>query len=112
MVTLDCSILHKTVVLTLSSASSKQVKVAKRVAVVGGGPTGVELAAELRVEYPDMEVTLVHGSEHLLTPDLTAKGQARLQDMLTKDFKIRLVLGQWNNHFWLCLMRSGHLKRL
>ncbi|KAL6005456.1 hypothetical protein ACLOJK_006023 [Asimina triloba] len=38
----------------------------KSILVVGGGPTGVELAAEIAVDFPDKKVTLVHGGPRLL----------------------------------------------
>lgn len=37
-----------------------EVKTAKKVVFIGGGPTGVEMAAEVKAAYPDKEVTLLH----------------------------------------------------
>lgn len=34
--------------------------------IVGGGPTGVELAAEIAVDFPDKKVTIVHKGSRLL----------------------------------------------
>lgn len=34
-----------------------QIQVADSVLVIGGGSTGVEMAAEIRTEYPDKKVT-------------------------------------------------------
>lgn len=34
--------------------------------IVGGGPTGVELAAEIAVDFPDKKITLVHEGSRLL----------------------------------------------
>ncbi|PHU00324.1 hypothetical protein BC332_30111 [Capsicum chinense] len=38
----------------------EKIKSAKSILIVGGGPTGVELAAEIAVDFPDKKVTLVH----------------------------------------------------
>lgn len=43
-----------------------RIKRARRVVVAGGGPVGVETAAELRETYPELMVTLVHGASKLL----------------------------------------------
>lgn len=34
--------------------------------VIGGGPTGVELAGEIAVDFPEKEVTLVHNGPRLM----------------------------------------------
>ena len=40
---------------------------AQTVVVVGGGPVGVELAAELRTDFPALDVTLIHSGARLLS---------------------------------------------
>ncbi|XP_056903448.1 apoptosis-inducing factor 2 [Takifugu flavidus] len=47
-----------------------QVQAADSVLVIGGGSTGVEMAAEIRTEYPDKKVVLVHSRMQLADPDL------------------------------------------
>ncbi|KAL9422471.1 hypothetical protein AB3S75_034693 [Citrus x aurantiifolia] len=44
----------------------EKVKSANSVLVVGGGPTGVELAGEIAVDFPDKKVILVHRGPKLL----------------------------------------------
>lgn len=34
--------------------------------IVGGGPTGVELAGEIAVDFPEKDITLVHNGSRLL----------------------------------------------
>ncbi|XP_044469244.1 apoptosis-inducing factor homolog B-like [Mangifera indica] len=45
---------------------NQKIKSAKSILIVGGGPSGVELAAEIAVDYPDKKVTLVHKGSRLL----------------------------------------------
>ncbi|CAL0329010.1 unnamed protein product [Lupinus luteus] len=45
---------------------NEKIKSASSVLIVGGGPTGVELAAEIAVDFPDKKVTIVHKGSRLL----------------------------------------------
>lgn len=45
---------------------AEKAKQAESVLVVGGGPVGVELAAELKSAYPNKQVTLIHSTEQIL----------------------------------------------
>ena len=47
-------------------AMNAKLRAARSVVVAGGGPVGVETAAELREAFPDLKVTLVHGGAKLL----------------------------------------------
>lgn len=47
-------------------AENAKIKSASSVLIVGGGPTGVELAAEIAVDFPDKKVTIVHKGSRLL----------------------------------------------
>ncbi|KAH9303074.1 hypothetical protein KI387_014657, partial [Taxus chinensis] len=47
-------------------ADSKKIKDAKTVLIIGGGPTGVELAGEIAVDFPEKKVILLHGGPRLL----------------------------------------------
>ncbi|KAK9283736.1 hypothetical protein L1049_011986 [Liquidambar formosana] len=44
----------------------KKIKSANSILIIGGGPTGVELAGEIVVDFPDKKVTLVHRGPRLL----------------------------------------------
>ncbi|WJX49995.1 hypothetical protein P8452_36362 [Trifolium repens] len=43
-----------------------KIKSARSILIVGGGPTGVELAAEIADDFPDKKVTIVHKGSRLL----------------------------------------------
>ncbi|KAF8574057.1 FAD/NAD(P)-binding domain-containing protein [Ramaria rubella] len=45
----------------------EKFKRAKSIAIVGGGPVGMELAGEIRDIYNDKKITIVHGQPHLLS---------------------------------------------
>lgn len=38
---------------------NEQIKAAKNIVIVGGGPVGVEMAAEVKEHFPDKQVTIV-----------------------------------------------------
>lgn len=44
----------------------QKIKSANSILIVGGGPTGVELASEIAVDFPEKKVTLVHFGSRLL----------------------------------------------
>ncbi|KAH7541803.1 hypothetical protein FEM48_Zijuj02G0006300 [Ziziphus jujuba var. spinosa] len=45
---------------------NEKIDLASSILIVGGGPTGVELAAEIAVDFPDKKLTLVHNGSRLL----------------------------------------------
>lgn len=44
----------------------EELQSANSVLIVGGGPTGVELASEIAIDFPHKKVTLVHSGSRLL----------------------------------------------
>ena len=44
----------------------EKIKSADSILIVGGGPTGVELSAEIATDFPGKKVTLVHRGSRLL----------------------------------------------
>ncbi|XP_019053971.1 PREDICTED: apoptosis-inducing factor 2-like isoform X2 [Nelumbo nucifera] len=47
-------------------AENNKIKAAKSILIIGGGPTGVELAGEVATDFPNKKVTLVHSGSRLL----------------------------------------------
>ncbi|XP_059627787.1 uncharacterized protein LOC132270629 [Cornus florida] len=45
---------------------NEKIKEAHSILIIGGGPTGVELAGEIAADYPEKKVTLVHKGYRLL----------------------------------------------
>ncbi|XP_059431137.1 uncharacterized protein LOC132164619 [Corylus avellana] len=56
----------KTERLNQYKAESQKINSASSILIVGGGPTGVELAGEIAFDYPDKKVTMVHSGSRLL----------------------------------------------
>ncbi|KAM3605524.1 uncharacterized protein V6R79_000261 [Siganus canaliculatus] len=71
---------------------TKQVQAADSVLVVGGGSTGVEMAAEIKTEYPDKKVVLVHSRIGLADPELLASVRQQAKEVLLQK-GVELLLG-------------------
>ena len=71
--------------------SQERFAAASSVLVVGGGPAGVELSAEIKLAHPAATVTLVHGRNALLEGDHNPKlGQRALARLRAIGVDVRL----------------------
>lgn len=62
----------------------ESIEAAQRIAIVGGGAVGVELAADIKSFYPEKDVTIIHSRDRLLNrfkPRLHDHVYKKLQDM-------------------------------
>uniref|UniRef100_A0A8C4I1C3 Ferroptosis suppressor protein 1 n=1 Tax=Dicentrarchus labrax TaxID=13489 RepID=A0A8C4I1C3_DICLA len=75
----------------------KQVQAADSVLVVGGGSTGVEMAAEIKTEYPDKKVVLIHSKIGLADPELLPSVRQQAKEVLLEK-GVELLLGQKVSH--------------
>lgn len=66
------------------------LKSARSVVIVGGGPVGVEIAAELRESTPHLDVTLVHAAGKLLETGPTNFGDWALERLHNMGAKVWL----------------------
>lgn len=71
----------------------KEIHSAKTVLVVGGGSTGVEMAAEVKTEYPDKKVILIHSHIGLADTELLPSVRQQAKEVLMEK-GVELVLGQ------------------
>jgi len=67
-----------------------KIKSASSVLIVGGGPTGVELAAEIAVDFPDKKVTIVHKGTRLLEYIGTKASSKALKWLKSKKVDVKL----------------------
>ncbi|KAJ9177880.1 hypothetical protein P3X46_009811 [Hevea brasiliensis] len=56
----------RTARLAQYQAENEKIKSAHSILIVGGGPTGVELAGEIAADFPEKKVTLVHNGSRLM----------------------------------------------
>ncbi|CAL9083656.1 unnamed protein product [Musa textilis] len=71
---------------------NQKIKSSQSVLIIGGGPTGVELAGEIAVDYPDKKVTIVHKGSRLLE-FIGHKASKKTLDWLTSK-KVKVFLEQ------------------
>lgn len=74
------------------STEHNKIKAAQSVLVVGGGPSGVELASEIVYAFPDKKVTLVHKGPRLLEFISEKAGKKALNWLTSK--KVEVILDQ------------------
>ncbi|MGQ4403045.1 NAD(P)/FAD-dependent oxidoreductase [Streptomyces hayashii] len=73
------------------AAHQRKVAAAQHVLVVGGGPSGVELSAEIRLARPDARVTLAHAGPALLHATGSERAGRKALDWLeSHDVDVRL----------------------
>ncbi|ROK15751.1 Apoptosis-inducing factor 2 [Anabarilius grahami] len=71
----------------------KLIQSANAVVVVGGGTTGIEMAAEIRTEFPDKKVILIHPREEVADPELLPSVKEQAKEVLLEK-GVELLLGQ------------------
>ncbi|KAL5568654.1 hypothetical protein UlMin_025229 [Ulmus minor] len=71
---------------------NEKIKSANSILIVGGGPTGVQLAAEIVTDFPEKKVTLVHRGQRLLEFIGTKASQKALDWLVSK--KVEVLLDQ------------------
>ncbi|KAL4998911.1 hypothetical protein BDV10DRAFT_166034 [Aspergillus recurvatus] len=73
-------------------ATQRAVEAAKTIAVVGGGPVGVQIATDIKSYHPAKEVTLVHSRDKVLSA-FGPRLQGVVMDALRK-MGVGMVLGE------------------
>ncbi|XP_054238497.1 ferroptosis suppressor protein 1 [Indicator indicator] len=71
----------------------KEIEKSERILVVGGGAAGVEMAAEIKTEYPAKEVTLVHSKLALADAELLDSVRQEVKEILLRK-GVHLLLGE------------------
>ncbi|PON84384.1 FAD/NAD(P)-binding domain containing protein [Trema orientale] len=73
-------------------AEFEKIKSASSILIVGGGPTGVELAGEIAVDFPEKKLTIVHRGTRLLEFVGSKASQKTLDWLISK--KVEVLLDQ------------------
>ncbi|KAM5441287.1 hypothetical protein MferCBS31731_003716 [Microsporum ferrugineum] len=73
-------------------ASQDRIKHADRIAVVGGGPVGVQVATDIKSFFPQKDVTLIHSRSQLL-PNFGPRLHEHVMKTL-KQLQVNLILGE------------------
>ncbi|KAF4401219.1 hypothetical protein G4B88_014060 [Cannabis sativa] len=73
-------------------AEYEKIKSANSILIVGGGPTGVELAGEIVYDFPEKKVTMVHSGARLLEFVDSKASQKALDWLISKN--VEVLLGQ------------------
>ncbi|KFU87536.1 Apoptosis-inducing factor 2 [Chaetura pelagica] len=63
---------------------AKEIEKSERIVVVGGGSAGVEMAAEIKTEYPAKEVTLIHSKPALADVELLESVRQEVKEILLR----------------------------
>ncbi|XP_027639229.2 ferroptosis suppressor protein 1 [Falco naumanni] len=71
----------------------KEIEKSERILVVGGGAAGVEMAAEIKTEYPAKEVTLIHSKIALADVELLDSVRQEVKEILLRK-GVRLLLSE------------------
>ncbi|KAF5927925.1 hypothetical protein HPG69_009291 [Diceros bicornis minor] len=71
----------------------RQVQRAQSIVVVGGGSAGVEMAAEVKTDYPEKEVTLIHSQMALADKELLPCVRQEAKEILLRK-GVQLLLSE------------------
>ncbi|KAJ1899082.1 hypothetical protein LPJ66_002351 [Kickxella alabastrina] len=70
------------------------VRVADSILIIGGGPTGVGLAAEIATEFPNKTIIIVHGGERLLPSESNSESMSRKAYKKLKALGVKVFLNE------------------
>ena len=88
------SVTSKNQALEFYNTSSKLIENAQSLVLVGGGPSSCELAAEIKLRYPQKSVTLVHSRITLLSSDDISQSTKKRLESKLKSIGVQLYLNE------------------
>ena len=74
-------------------AVSKEIEKANDIVIIGGGPTGVEIAGEIAEKYKTKKIAIIQSNDILGGQELTPKFQSTLKEGL-ENINVELHLGE------------------
>ncbi|KAJ2852259.1 hypothetical protein IWW36_000402 [Coemansia brasiliensis] len=72
----------------------EMVKTADSILIIGGGPTGVGLAAEIATQYPSKKILLVHAGPRLMSTEHNSESMSRKAYKKLKSLGIKILLNE------------------
>ncbi|KAJ2797414.1 hypothetical protein H4R20_005190 [Coemansia guatemalensis] len=72
----------------------EMVKIADSILIIGGGPTGVGLAAEIATAYPSKNIFLVHSGSRLLSTEHNSATMSHKAYKKLKSLKVKIILNE------------------
>ncbi|KAJ1719561.1 hypothetical protein LPJ53_005702 [Coemansia erecta] len=76
------------------SSANKRIQAAGSVAVVGGGAVGIEMAADIKCDFPEKQVTLIHSRELPLPGPFKDQFRESVVEILKDKIGVSVVLGE------------------
>ncbi|KAJ1785459.1 hypothetical protein LPJ59_006138, partial [Coemansia sp. RSA 2399] len=73
---------------------SEMIHESDSILVIGGGPTGVGLAAEIITEYPSKIVILIHSGPRLMSTETNSKSMSRKTHRKLKSLGVKVYLNE------------------
>lgn len=70
----------------------QEIAKSDNILIIGGGAVGLEMAGEIRTEFPNVQITIVNLFDYLISTRLDPSFQGKLADKLNK-MGIKLILG-------------------
>ncbi|MCS5422566.1 MULTISPECIES: NAD(P)/FAD-dependent oxidoreductase [Psychrilyobacter] len=91
-------------------AYAEQLKSKEKIAIIGGGTVGVELAGEIAEAYPNKKVLLFHNSDRILSP--LSKGASKKAHRVLSELGVQIILNtratiEENNNSKVVIDNSG-----
>ncbi|KAJ2288493.1 hypothetical protein IWW55_006495, partial [Coemansia sp. RSA 2706] len=72
----------------------EMVKTADSILIIGGGPTGVGLAAEIATQYPSKTIVLVHAGPRLMSTEHNSTSMSRKAYKKLKSLGVNILLNE------------------
>ncbi|KAJ2130609.1 hypothetical protein GGF48_001930 [Coemansia sp. RSA 921] len=70
------------------------VKLADSILIIGGGPTGVGLAAEIATQYPSKTILLAHSGSRLMSTEHNSETMSRKAHKKLKSLGVKILLNE------------------
>ncbi|CAF1159794.1 unnamed protein product [Adineta ricciae] len=81
--------------LSRYSTMREEIYKAQQILVIGGGPVGIELCGEIATDFPNKEITLVHGGSTLLQSNVFREEMYTNLQRQLQHMGVKILLNDW-----------------